>query len=99
MASYPNTITMSILELLELTDRYYDEPPLGQGWGKYKDMECDQCGFIWDAVKPIGSRGLKCPRCGHYDREFLFLPKAGAMPSDGCWLQPVGWQKARICYN
>ena len=45
----------------------YDNDEAPYGWGVYPGQKCLMCNHEWTVVAPVGSRGLTCPRCGHFD--------------------------------
>ena len=69
------------------------------GWGVYHDVECPMCGFSWTAIRMVGTKGKVCPDCHFHDVEFEWLGDTNDPPSDGCFLDPVGWENASIITN
>ena len=61
----------------------------------YEDLECPACGYGWSEIAMVGTRGMVCPDCLYEDREFLWAGSPGEQ-TDGCWLQPVGWERATL---
>ena len=99
MTSYRSGMDISIHEFFTLIERRVEGTPLGRGWGLYMDQNCEECGFTWDHHAIVGSKGRICPRCGAIEPDWLWQGMDNQMPCDGAWLDPVGWQKARIIQN
>lgn len=98
MQSLRNAMGIDIEDFLVLIDRYKNGTPPGSGWGIYEDVVCPTCAYSWLGVALVGTKGLQCPSCGHYDPEFIWdLPRGEN--NDGAFLNPVGWREARINHN
>lgn len=49
-------------------------------------MVCPICGHEWDAIAPVGIKGLPCPACGAFYNEPIWEAPPQEMPNDGAWI-------------
>ena len=49
---------------------YPTEQDRGRGWVT-RPCRCPDCGHRWQAVAPVGSTGIECPKC--HSAEFTYV--------------------------
>lgn len=91
---FPRFMDIDMGDLARFVDRSENGTPCGHGWGKYI-LTCPRCQKRVETTRIVMSRApQKCPRCG-YRRTYIW-PVIEKVPSDGAWLEPVGWERASI---
>jgi hypothetical protein len=94
-----SVITMTSDEHKILIDRANQGTSPGGGWGVYEDVVCEYCEHIWTAFELLGTKGKRCPHCGHLEPDFVWLPAFKGTYGDGTFLTPVGWEHTRLNLN
>lgn len=64
---------------------FQTEPSVFPGFAIF-ELRCQQCGYQWIGVAPVGTVGVECPRCGYNERRFVWQGERPEMPHDGAWL-------------